>query len=382
MTREADIKNVIDGNEGIRNDFGIDRGQIWQSDDITLNNGFRIKAVGMGSQITGRRPDMIIGDDIEPETDVPSEVKRASLRFWWDAVVMNRPPPGGRIALIGSISSPLAFLNRFSEKPHDKIWLVKEYGTKDCKSIWAERWTNDFLQQKKAELSGTLGLYEALYEGDVSQIQKFAFRKSWLRYYEKLPEGLQIFTVVDPAIGERLTNDYTAIVTGGIDEKGNIFLIDIVKKRFNVETLEMFGALFQVYEVYRPVSIGFETIGFQKYIQLLFKQECNKRAKYPSTVEIKHDTKVTKAMRITSLGPIAQGGNLFIRVDMYDFISEWEAYPEVAHDDVLDAASMLKDLAMLRGTGANTGVKPPPPMGIGQRGQQRGYIGQGPGDIW
>lgn len=370
-----DIKTTIDNNERIINDFKIGRGQIWQDDDITLSNGFRIKAVGSGSQVTGRRPDVVITDDMQTELQVKSEVERATLEFWWDATVMNRPTPNGRIINIGSISSPIAFLNRFKKEPHNKVWLVKEYGTKDCKSIWVEKWTDEHLRQKKLELAASPGIYAALYEADVSQIQKYAFRKDWLRYYDKLPDGLQIFTVVDPAIGERLTNDYTAIVTGGIDEQGNIFLMDIIKKRFNVETLEMFGALFTVYEVYKPIKIGFETIGFQKYIQLLFKQECNKRGKYPSTVEIKHDTKITKAMRITSLAPVAQGGQLFIRADMYDFISEWEAYPEVEHDDVLDASSMLKDLAMLRGTGANTGVKPVPQVGLGNRRQAPSYIG-------
>jgi len=378
-----DIKAAIDGNDRIREDFGIDRGQIWQDDDITASNGVRIKAVGSGSQVTGRRPDIIITDDIQTEIQAKSEVERASLEFWWDATVMNRPSPQGRVINVGSISSPLAFLERFKKEPHNKIWLVKEYGTKECRSIWQEKWTDEHLRTKKLELAAQPGIYEALYESDVSQIQKYAFRKEWLRFYTDLPKGLAIFTVVDPAIGERLTNDFTAIVTGGIDEQGNIFLIDIIKKRFNVESLELFGALFTVYDVYKPIKIGFETIGFQKFIQLLFKQECNKRKKYPSTVEIKHDTKVTKAMRITSLAPIAQGGQLFIRADMYDLISEWEAYPEVEHDDVLDAVSMFKDLAMQKGTGSNTGVRPQPQPGIGNKGSRPNeYIGQRPNEIW
>ena len=234
---------------------------------------------------------------------------------------------------------------------------------------WKEKWTDEDLARKKLELASAPGIYEALYESDVSQISKYAFRKEWLRTYEQLPKELNIFTVVDPAIGERLTNDFTAIVTGGIDLSGNIFIIDIVKKRFNLETLEMFGALFTVYDVYRPIKIGFETVGFQKYIQLLFKQECNKRGKFPNTVEIKHDTKITKAMRITSLAPIAQAGQLFIKQDMHDLVSEWEAYPEVEHDDVLDAVSMFKDLAMQKATASmNRGTAPQPQPWVGNRG--------------
>lgn len=362
-----DAKAVFENNERIQKDFNIGQGNIWTHNEIRLSNGVEILSLGSGSQITGERPDIIIGDDIQTEKEAKSEIERASLDYWWMASVMNRPAPDGRIILIGSISSPLSFLNKFKTEQERKTWVVKEYGTKNCKSIWQEKWTDEDLRKKKVELASLPGIYEALYEADVSQIQKYAFRKEWLRYYDKLPEGLKIFTVIDPAIGERLTNDYTAIVTGGIDLYGNIFLIDVVKKRFNVDTLEMFGALFTIYEVWRPIKVGFESVGFQKYVQLLFKQECNKRGKYPSVCEIKHDTKITKAMRITSLAPIAQGGQLFIKPEMYDFISEWEAYPEVEHDDVLDACSMLKDLAMQKGAGSNTGTPPKPESWIGNR---------------
>lgn len=354
--RLRDIKTIFESNTRIRDEFNITPGDIWRDNEITLSNGVNILALGAGSQITGERPDLIIADDIETEEQVKSEVMRSSLNYWWDATVMNRPATDGRVIIIGSISSPLAFLNRFKKEPHNKIWSVKDYFTKECKTIWPEKWSNIFLEKKKMELSATPGLYEALYESDTSQISKYTFRKEWLRYYDKAPEGLAVFTVVDPAIGERVDNDFTAIITGGIDLYGNIFVLDVIKKRFNLDTLEMFGALFTIYEVHRPVRIGFESVAFQKYIKLFFESECKKRGKFPSVVEIKHDSKVTKAMRISSLAPLAQAGNLFIKADMYDLISEWEAYPEVSHDDVVDALSMLKDMAMPMAMSANKGT--------------------------
>jgi len=363
--RLRDVKSVFENDDKIKREFGIEPGDIWRDNEITLSNGFNILALGAGCQITGERPDDIIGDDIETEQDAKSEVKRAGLAYWWDATVMNRPATDGRVILIGSRASPLAFLNRFDNAPHNKIWIVKDYNTKDCKTIWREKWDDKFLEKKKQELSATPGIYAALYEGDVSQTSQYAFKKEWLRYYDKQPEGLAIFTVVDPAVGEHLDNDYTAIVTGGIDLYGNIFILDIIKKRFNKETLEMFGALFTVYEVYRPIKIGFETIAFQWYAKAFFDSECKKRGKFPQVVEIKTDTRVKKAIKITSLAPIAQSGQLFIKPDFYDFISEWEAYPEIEHDDVLDAVSMLKEIAMKRGVSQNTGQAPRPEMGIG-----------------
>lgn len=353
------IRYLIESNEDIQRDFNIQPGIVWRDNEIILSNGVRIMARGKGSQITGMRPDVILCDDIETEDEAKSEVERAHLKEWWYATLLNRPAPSGRIIIIGSISSKLAWMNEFTTETAQKAgWTTKQYATRDCKTIWEEKWSNAELEHKRLELAPYPGMYEALYEADVSQIQKYAFKKEWLRYFDRVPDNLNVFTVVDPAIGESLDHDFTAIVTGGIDVYGNIFLLDIIKKRFNLETLEMFGALFTIYEVFRPIRIGFESVAFQKYVKLFFESECKKRCKFPSVVEIKHDTQKTKAMRITSLAPIAQSGSLFIKQNMYDFISEWESYPEVHHDDVLDAASMLKDIAMPRASSSNKGFVP------------------------
>lgn len=354
-----DIKTVFESNEMIRSDFGIAPSDTWKSDEIILNNGVQILALGKGSQITGERPDVIVCDDIETEKEAKSEVERASLDYWWYASVLNRPAPDGRIILIGSISHKLAFLNRnFNNEDAQKVWRVKTYATKNTRTIWPDKWSDDDLRKKRIELAPFPGIYEALYEADVSQIQRYAFKRDWLRFYDVVPQGLTIFTAVDPAIGEQIHNDYTAIVTVGIDVTGKIYVLDCIKKRFNIDSLELFGALFNVYDVFHPVKMGIETVGFQKFIKVFFEQEMRKRGKFPNIIEIKHDTRQTKEARITSLAPLFQSGQIYFRRDMYDLISEFDAYPEVATDDALDALSMVKDIAVPQSYTANRGVIP------------------------
>lgn len=367
--RLRDVKGIFEGNDKIHQDFGVTPGDIWRDNEITLSNGVNVLALGSGSQLTGERPDCIIGDDLETEEDVKSEVKRESLAYWWDATVMNRPTPDGRVILIGSRSSPLAFLSRFDKPPHNKIWVLRDYGTKNCKSIWPEKWTDRYLQQKKDELSGTPGLYPALYEGDVSQIAKYAFRKDWLRYYDKVPQGLRVFTAVDLGAGENEGNSYTAIVTIGIDpNSGAIYVLDFIKRRYNVETLEMFGAMFLVYEVYRPIRFGIESVAFQRYIKQFFEKECRERGKTPNVIELKRDTQISKDFRIRSLSHWFEEGKIFIRPDQYALIAEYEAYPEVGSADGLDALSMaVNDMAMPGKLSVNTGQVRRPEIGIGNR---------------
>ena len=121
--------------------------------------------------------------------------------------------------------------------------------------------------------------------------------------------------------------------------------------------LPIFAALFLVYSTYKPIKIGIESVGFQKFIKVFFEQECRKRGKYPSIVELKNTSK-SKQSRISSLAPLFQNGQIYLRKNMFDLLSEYDGYPETEHDDVLDALSMVKDLAVPQASSANYGRIP------------------------
>lgn len=336
------IKTEIESNDLLRDDFGIQQGDIWRDNEINLNNEVRILARGRGSQVTGMRPELIIVDDIETEDQAKSELERASLREWFYKTLMNRPAPGGRIFMIGSISSKLAFLNEFLTEESKQVWETRVYRTTQCHSIWDAKWSDSDLAKKKVELAPFPGIYEALYESDVTQIQKYTFQKDWLRFYDELPkEKFPLFVTVDPAIGEGIHNDYTAIIVGGMDTNGILWIADVIKQRFNVEALELFGALFQIYDRYKPVKIGIESVAFQKFLKVFFESECRRIGKYPLIVELKHDTPTTKQARISSLAPLFQSGRVMLKRDFYGLLSEYDAYPEVEHDDCIAEGSMI-----------------------------------------
>jgi predicted phage terminase large subunit-like protein len=341
------IKSEFQNNYSLSSDFQIVPSDLWRSDEIILSNGVRITAKGRGAQITGMRPDLIVVDDIETELQAKSEVERASIKEWFYKTLMNRPSPEGRIIMIGSISSKVAFLNNFNTEEAKQIWFTKSYATEGCRSIWKERWSDDDLRKKKAELAPYSGIYEALYEADVSQIQKYTFKSEWLRYYNTKPEeNLPVCIAIDPAIGQNLHNDYTAISVGCMDLKGQIWVLEFIKRKFNLEALELFTVLFNLYDIWRPVKIGIESIGFQKYIKLFFESECKTRGKYPNIIEITPETKTTKYARINGLAPFFQSGKILLKQDMFGLIEEINAYPEVEHDDGLDSLSMLKDMLL------------------------------------
>ena len=92
-------------------------------------------------------------------------------------------------------------------------------------------------------------------------------------------------------------------------------------RRYNVETLEMFGGMFMVYDVFRPLKFGIESVVFQKYIKAFFERECRERNKTPNIIELKRDNKVSKDARIRGLAHWWESGKIIIRKDMFSLIA-------------------------------------------------------------
>jgi len=87
------LKVEFEDNPRLEEDFGKLEGSLWQAAEIVTSNGVKIRALGSGMKIRGRkfgkhRPDLVILDDIENLREVQSETSRSHLRHWlWNSVM-------------------------------------------------------------------------------------------------------------------------------------------------------------------------------------------------------------------------------------------------------------------------------------------------------
>ena len=51
----AGIKDEIEENGAIREDFGSQKGKVWKSSVILFDNGTKIEAIGSGKKVRGRK---------------------------------------------------------------------------------------------------------------------------------------------------------------------------------------------------------------------------------------------------------------------------------------------------------------------------------------
>jgi len=185
------------------------------------------------------------------------------------------------------------------------------------------------------------------------------FKRDWFRYYleKELPETLKNYVLLDPAISQKATADYTCIKVVSQDVLNNIFIRKIIHAR--LEPDEVIEYFYQFFFEYSPYKMGIETNG----MQYLFKWQFDKEAKFRGRLpiwELKHYGKLTKKARIRALitpykeGKIwhLAGNNEKTKVHPEQRILEsqllhWNPKKKM-HDDAADTLAMFLELSTPR----------------------------------
>jgi predicted phage terminase large subunit-like protein len=112
------IKNEIVSNEKFREDFGDLVGKTWGMLDIVTANGVRVQAVGAGEAMRGRthngkRPKLLIIDDLEKDPDVLSPKYRDAMENWLNSTFIPLgDPEKTHVIYLGTTLHPDSVLMR------------------------------------------------------------------------------------------------------------------------------------------------------------------------------------------------------------------------------------------------------------------------------
>lgn len=91
---------------------------------------------------------------------------------------------------------------------------------------------------------------------------------------------------VDPAISQKETADYTAIVTVGIDDRSNnIYVLDVFADR--IEPDAIIDNLFRIVKEFNVRKVGIEVVQYQKMLALEIKKQMRIRDTFFVLDEVK-----------------------------------------------------------------------------------------------
>lgn len=336
------IKDEIEQNELLAEDFGDMKGKIWKKDKITLANGTAIVARGAGASTRGikngpHRPDVAICDDIMTDVAAESKRQRDKLYRWFKRVVL---PLGKDIfpVLINTIFHEDDIVCRLLKEISDgqlKGWVGFRFAarTPSGASLWPAYWTEEKLLKKQDEVGSAAWSTEYMNEplsAEDSIIKKFHFYD----LSEVSFVGKRRYGGIDPATG---THDKCSFVTLVDGDDGVLYVADTWGERLS-ET-PFLEKIMETFAVWKHSSIGFEDVAFQGiYKNNLMEKAAAHKVWLP--INGRKTGGLSKVSRVKEMAPLIEAGFIRFRKDQKELIEQLSMFtpdgPKSAYDDEAD----------------------------------------------
>jgi predicted phage terminase large subunit-like protein len=334
-------------NERLHQDFGeLVKGNRSVNDFVTLND-IRVKARGRGQRLRGLkhkqwRPDLIILDDLENDSNVRNPEIVAAILDWVKSAVYPSLDSRGTLMIIGTIlrwHSALHLMLTSPDEPycHFQRRVYRAYQD-DGTSLWETRHPVARLKLQK-QLMGTVAfnrekMNEPTPDGGY-------FQEGWIHYYH--PDSLKDRELVkagffDPSLETGATSDYKAFVTVGWDCREMVYYVmDAVIQKTSLE--QIMRTIFNRHQQFGYQVVGVEDNLFQRLLLKEFDRLGVERRQLLPLKGVTH--RIAKETRVASLSPLLERGKIrFIRghSDQELLVEQLLFFPSrTLHDDGPDA---------------------------------------------
>ena len=368
------LRSQIERNKLWTSTFGLVQGRKWQEDQIEIRSTVTgdtswIVAAGISSGLRGLnfddyRPDLILIDDVVNEENSLTQDSRSKIEdLVFGAVYGSLAPPTeepnakmimGQTPIHREDISARAAESSAWKTIHFPCWSKEtlDLPSELQRSSWEARFSTDYLQKLRASYleMNKLSLWAREYECRLTTPENSAFRSDWLQYYDgEAPEGFSVIAVdpVPPPSDKQIEKglkgkDYECIMVVTKTSRG-YFVREYYENR-DADPLWTVAKIFELTRRYKVIRIAIEAVGYQRSLKNLVENEMKRTGQYYALSEVA--AAKSKPVRITNTlaGLLAQG-RIFARRSMTSLIRQISEYPQVAHDDVLDALSIaVQDL--------------------------------------
>lgn len=373
------IKQTLSENNDIVDLFGLKRDEKGnvkflkdsESDIIVeFKDGtkFRIIAKGAEQKLrgllwNGKRPDIIICDDLENDEIVMNKERREKFKRWFTGALLPCRSSNGIIRYVGTILHLDSLLENFMPRETDKDTVVdglKTYSTKrtNWKSVkykahnqdfslilWPSKWTEEALRKERQQYidMGLADIYSQEYLNiPIDESSTYFKKNDFLPIKEDdKKKKLHYYITADLAISLKERADYSVFMVGGVDEDGFLHIKNVIRAR--MDGLEIADTILALQTVYDPLCIGIEEGQISKSVGPFLNQAMIQRNIYPTLEKLKTMglDKVTRAKSIQAR--MRAGGVKFDKsCDWYQTLEdECMTFPRSKHDDQVDALAYM-----------------------------------------
>ena len=365
------IKTELEENANLAFDFpqACGASNSWKVGEFVTRNGVKLKAFGSGKRLRGvkfgvYRPDLVILDDLENDTNVRSLEQRDKLEEWLDSAVINLGDASAKIDIL-YIGTILHYDSLLARKLSLAFWNPKKFKSimefpqrMDLWDIFAHKYKtlgvksaeNFYHKNKQAMDKGAKLLWEeaislvSLMEARASNPKAFSkeqqnepsteaqkFRRENLHFYKNLPNKFEAISLFCDPAGAKKKSDYTAFVVLGLSE-GKFYCLEAIGGVFKSRVL--IEKFLELYIKYKPNKAGIETNFGGDFLKDSIKLEASRRG-VPLFLKGINNTE-NKEVRIERLEIPIEEGDILIHESQSLLIEQLVEFPFGKNDDLPD----------------------------------------------
>jgi hypothetical protein len=354
----GDIASELRENEDVIRDFKIKQFVVDQKTDIIIEcvDGYQFRIIARGAEQkmrgrkwNGRRPGLILFDDIEDDEQVESRDRRKKFRRWFFRACKQALRDGGKIRGHGTILHEDSLLNRLMK---NKEWNSKLYKAHASFSdfseiLWPEKFPEARLRHIRQEFvneGDAPGYSQEYLNNPFDNEDEFIKEREFIPMTEEDHEKRKLYAIgADFAISKEDTANRTSFTVGGKDAENLVHFVDQRVDRMNI--LEIIDMMFILQNRWSPEVFFVEDGVIWQAIWEILKPEMMERDIFINVHPIKSikDKKVRgrtfqKRMR-------AEGCRFDKEADWYgefeEEIRRFTGDSDAIKDDQFDSASIL-----------------------------------------
>jgi predicted phage terminase large subunit-like protein len=348
-----DIKVELTENEDLKHMFGISKLLKDTETEVVVRtkdrHQFKIIAKGSGQKVRGtkwlgKRPDLIIGDDLENEDLVMNQERREKFRNWFYGALL---PAGGdtcRIRIVGTILHLDSLLERLLNSSN---WVSHRYQAhnEDFSFIlWPEKFPEERLvaiRKDYLEEGFPEGYYQEYLNLPIDPTNAYFKKDDFIEITDNdLEVPLNYYAAADFAISQKEKADRTVITVGGVDSENKLHIVHCVVGRWDAK--EIIENMIAVQKRYNPEIFTVEAGMIEKSLGPYLNEEMFRTGTFLNLNKLTPvKDKETRARSIQAR--MRAGGVKFDKeADWYpEMEAEMLVFPKGRHDDIVDSMAWL-----------------------------------------
>lgn len=369
-----DIKTELLDNDDLIDMFGeIILEKDTENDIICrMSDGHKFRLIAKGSEQKvrglkwdGKRPDLIVCDDLENDEIVLNKERREKFKQWFFSALLPCRSDRGIVRIVGTILHMDSLLERLMPKPWDKKhsinselklystrtrvgWLSVKYRAHNpsfSAILWQEKWSEARLKEERQRYidQGIPEKYSQEYLNEPIDDSNAFFRaEDFLPMGEDdITRNFTTYMAVDLAISETQRADYTVMIVGGVDETGSLFILDVIRDR--LDGMEIVEAMFALAKRYEPDMITVEAGMIDKALGPFIRAEMFKPGRPFLNLNPMVPTRDKESRARSIQARMRAGGVRFNKeTEWYPHLeAEMRQFPRAVHDDQVDAMAWL-----------------------------------------